>query len=90
MLFEKANGDIIETNCLMGLPGIKGNWRGSVRDIQRGCKCGKECPTCGFNEHVYAQRIADIRENGLSDRLFGCRGYIIRKKKTEQKTIPAP
>ena len=90
MLYEKSTGEIIETNCMMGLPGIKGNWSGSVRDLQRGCKCGRSCPTCGFDEHVYAQRIADIRENGLTDRWYGCRGYIVRQKKSVQEKIPAP
>ena len=90
MIYEKPSGEIIETNCMMGLPGIKGNWSGSVRDLQRGCKFGRSCPTCGFDEHVYAQRIADIRENGLTDRWYGCRGYIVRQKKTVQEKIPAP
>ena len=88
VLYEKPNGEITETNCLMGLPGMKGSWSGSIRDIQRGCKCGRSCPTCGFDEHVHAQRIADIRENGLTDLLFGGRGYIIRHP--EKRENPAP
>lgn len=80
MLYEKTNGEAIETNCMMGLPGMNGRWDGSLRDLQRGCKCGRSCPTCGFDEHVHAQRIADIRENGLTERWFGCSGYIIKKR----------
>lgn len=80
MLYEKASGEIIETNCMMGLPGINGNWAGSVRDEQRGCKNGRACVKCGFDEHVHAQRVADIRANGLEERWYGCRGYVIHRK----------
>lgn len=80
MIIEKPNGKIVETNCMMGLPGKKGHWDCSFRDTQRGCKCGRSCVTCGFDEDVHAQRVADIRKNGLTERWYGCFGYIIPQR----------
>ena len=73
---------------MMGLPGKCGNWSGSVRDEQRGCKNGRACVSCGFDETVYSQRIADIRANGLTERWYGCRGYIIKHPKKSEIPVP--
>lgn len=41
----------------------------------------ERCETCGFNLGEYHRRIADIRENGLSDIRDGIRGYVVRKRR---------
>lgn len=83
MIYEKASGEKIETNCMMGLPGVCGEWTGIARDQNRGCKNGGTCATCGFDEHIYSRRIADIRENGLNGEKHGLRFYVVRMVKEQ-------